>query len=196
MLKDVLADIEKTKPLRLDSELGFALLIEMAVRQLTAYTYAEFDCPAEGIPHLERILVISDYLGSPASTMSSKSSIPIMIARTRIILLDLRERAGVVESMDKELAEMEQWWSDRREVLGEKQALAGIRGALLGRRGDFAGGEKLLLARYATLAQVNNSDAEFLQGERVTTVRRLVNLYRAWGRPHEAAKWASKLPPN
>lgn len=93
---------------------------------------------------------------------------------------------------------MEQWLRETGEIsgIGEisgEQALAGICGALLGRCGDFAAGEKLLIARHAALTRPVHPAREFLAGERAATVRRLVNLYTAWGRADEAAKWRGQL---
>ena len=204
MLEDVMAKVEKAKPLQLDSKTPIiALLKEAAVHGDVAAFYAEFDRAAQGVPHLERVLEIQLYLMS-ADTSVSKSLIHTTTVRTRINLLDLREQAGVIENPDTELAEMERLLKENGQIdqrflnLQQAQAaITGIRGALLGRRGDFAGGEQLLLARHAALwaeAPGPASLPAFLPNERLTSVRRLVNLYTAWGRPDEAAKWESKLP--
>jgi hypothetical protein len=196
MLDEVLRQVEEPEPLPLDPKLSIALMHELVVRKMAACRYAELNRPAQGIPQLERAVVISNYLGSPASGMSAvlKPGWPLQTALVRVLLLDLRERVGAVESMETELAETEQLMPGRGEIMGERQALAGIRGALLGRRGDFAAGERLLLTRHAALTRADGPAPEYLPGERVATVRRLANLYIAWGRPDEAAQWASQLP--
>jgi hypothetical protein len=188
--------VEKAEPLPLEPDLTIALMIELATRQVVAAIHGEFDRPAQGIPHLERALAIYNYLDSPESGMSAvvKRVQPQPAALARVELLDFRERAGAVESMETQLAETEQAFVGVRELRGEQQALSGIRGALLGRRGDFATGERLLLARHAALTRPDNPAEEFLPRERRATVRRLVNLYTAWGRPDEAARWAGQLP--
>jgi serine/threonine protein kinase len=194
MLEEVLTEVDKAEPLSLDPELTLALLIEVAIRETAAYRHAEIDRPAQGIPHLERVVVIENYLGSPASGLpaEAKRRWPRVVARARVWLLDLRERAGAVESMETDLVEAEHLLAGMGEKKGEPNALAGIRGALLGRRGDFAAGERLLLGRHAALTQADNPAMEYLPGERVATARRLVNLYTAWGRPDEAAKWPTE----
>jgi hypothetical protein len=196
MLEDVLTEADHTKPLPLDPDLSIGLLVEMAGHREAAAAHAELDRPARGIPHLERALAISHYLGSPPSglVVEAKEKMPSIAAHNRILLLDLRERVGTIDSMDAELAEMEQWLAAAGEVRGEGQALAGIRGAFLGRRGEYAAGEKLLLARHAALTQTPKPAEEFLPGERLATVLRLVNLYTAWKKPEEAAKWTRQLP--
>jgi hypothetical protein len=196
MLDELLTEVENAEQLPLDPGLSLALLTEVAVRQMAAYSHAEIDRPAQGIPHLERAVVIYNYLDSPASGLSAEAErlVPRNLARARVLRLDLCERAGAVESMETELAETEQLWVGKDETLGGKQALAGIRGALPGRRQDFRGGEKLLLARHAALTRSDNPAPEFLPGELVATLRRLVNLYTGWGRPDAAAKCASQLP--
>jgi hypothetical protein len=192
MLEEVLAIADREKPLPLDSRLSIGLLAETAVRGAVAFVYAETGRAAKGIPHLERALAINNYLSSPASGMpaDAKWLMPATIAMVRVHLLDFHERAGLYESIDDQLVETEQalakWHS---EIRGERQALTGIRGALLARRGEFAVGERLLLERYTALTRMDNAEREFLQGERVTTLRRLINLYAAWGRPDEAAKF-------
>jgi serine/threonine protein kinase len=195
MLDEVLAEVEKAEQLPLSSELSIALLIEAGVRQTVAYCHADIDRPAQGIPHCERSVAILNYLASPASGLSDMAEVlaPRTAATARVRLLDLRERAGAIERMETELAETEQLLAVQG-MRFPQGALAGIRGAFLGRRGDFAAGEKLLLARHAALTQADNHGMEFLPGERVATIRRLVNLYTAWHRPDEAAKWAGQLP--
>src|SRR5262249_23692627 len=150
----------------------------------------------QSIPHLERAVAIFNYLESPASEMSAEAKrfMPKTTAKARVLLLDLRERVGAVESMEAEFAETEHLLAGKGEIRSERQALPGIRGARLGRRGDFAAGERLLLARHAALIRPDNPAVECLPSERVATVRRLVNLYTAWARPDEAAKWAGQLP--
>lgn len=196
MLEEVLARVEKTEQIPLDPDLSVALLTEVVVRQLAAYSHAEFDHPAVGIPHLERVLTIHSYLSSPASGLApeNKSLIPRSASTARILLLDLHERTGAIESLEAELVVTEELLAGMKEWQDERQALCGIRGALLGRRGDFAAGEALLRARYAALTQADHPAREYLPGERWASARRLVNLYTAWGRKDEAAKWVGQLP--
>jgi hypothetical protein len=198
MLDEVLTDVERAKQVPLDPEQSLALIIEADVRRSAAARHAELGRPAKGIPHLERVIVIENYVyslaGVPPAAVSPAAVRSGGLGPTRVLLLDLRERVGAVESMEAELAEMEKLLAGKPEIMGEQQALAGIRGALLGRHGDFTAGERLLLDRYAALTRAPNPAREFPPGERVATVHRLVNLYTAWGRLDEASKWADRLP--
>jgi hypothetical protein len=198
MLEDVLSRVERTPPIPLEPQLSISLLTEVAVRLVAASAYAEFDRPAQGIPHLERAVVIQHYLGSPDSglTPGIKPSARKVAVLFRVQLLDLRERAGAeaVEKLEAEASELAEILKTGEIRPGTQQALAAIRGALLGRRGEFAAGKWPLLSRYAALTRRHNPASELLGGERTATIRRLVALYEAWGRPDEAADWAALLP--
>jgi hypothetical protein len=197
MLEEVLLRIERAKPIPFDPQLSISLLLETSVRLTAANTYAEFDRPAASIPHAERAVKIQHYLGSPDSglTHGVKPTMKKAVPLYRVKLVDLRERAGAVESLEAEASEVDEILKQTGESLvGTRQALAAVRGTLLGRRGEFAAGEKLLLTRYEALTRPGNPARELNQGEKTATVRRLVNLYAAWGRKNEVKRWTDALP--
>lgn len=95
MLEDVLAMVERTKPIPLDPQLSIALLRQIAVRECAAETYAEFDRPAQGIPHVQRAIAIANYLGSSASDLSPHAkSAMLQFCRPRNLLASRPAGAG------------------------------------------------------------------------------------------------------
>jgi hypothetical protein len=178
---------------------------EQAVHLTVTDVYAEFDQPAKGIPHLERVNSIYKFLLSPIGDMPNAR--PILIAGmtlTEARIVDLQERAGIGHELELELNAVENGLEMKLSAVEKscgikddgstRQALAALRGALLANQGKHAEAEKPLLARYEALTRSENPAREFVRGERVATIRRLVKLYTAWARPIDASSWADRLP--
>jgi hypothetical protein len=62
-------------------------------------------------------------------------------------------------------------------------------GAIVGRAGRFAEAESLLIGSEAELLELRGPMAQPVKDTR----QRLVDLYRAWNKPTEAAVWQARL---
>jgi serine/threonine protein kinase len=140
MVLEALTKAETAKPVPLQQDLDLALLMEINIRLMVAHRYAEFDRPAAGIPHLKRAIQIGEFLASFQSE-AAKNFTSVMsgiVLKCRVRLLDLRERCGETEDMETELSALDSSLSGSAEHRDTRQALTGVRGAELGRRGEFA----------------------------------------------------------
>jgi tetratricopeptide (TPR) repeat protein len=66
-------------------------------------------------------------------------------------------------------------------------------GAALAGQGRYSEAEALFLAAYEQLATGSAPAVSDGDAQPTTTANRLVQLYDAWGKPKEAAKWRDKL---
>ena len=95
------------------------------------------------------------------------------------------------------LAEGERWLREsldlRRRTLPEGHWIIAssesILGAHLARRGRFAQAESLLVPAERKLVEIRGEEAPVVKDART----RLVDLYEAWGKPAEAARWRSRI---
>jgi hypothetical protein len=206
MLEEVVGIVEDKAPIELKPNVTIALLNEAGVRALAGRACAELEAPARGVRHLRRSIEIYRYLQTPASGISPEN-VPIgrhAMAMNAILLLDLCERANMLDSIGTELSLAEEIFPGTPETDYEgsrlklatppmQSAFHGVKGALLGRRGDFAAGEKLLLIRFSALTDPEQPAEEILPVERQVTAQRLADLYSAWKKPDEAARWKREV---